>query len=160
MLMGMVAGVVLVTLTILVHYEALRLAALALPKLTFVRPRPRIIFVIFAVFAAHTVEVYLYAGGYWAMEQLGGGVGGMGLAHIGGKPIEGFLALVYFSTVTYTSLGFGDIVPLGALQLVAGIEALNGLLMIGWSASFTYLCMEKLWPVHRGGQGRRWHEHW
>ena len=30
----------------------------------------------------------------------------------------------------------------------AGVEALNGLLLIGWSASFTYLAMERYWPMH------------
>jgi len=155
MLIGMAFGVILVGLTILVHYEALRLiSGFLLPRLTMVRPRARIVFVIFGVFAAHTVEVYLYAIGYALMELAGAGVGGVGIAHADGKPITGFLSLVYFSTVTYTSLGFGDIVPLAGLQLVAGIEALNGLLLIGWSASFTYLCMEKLWPLHERRHGK------
>jgi hypothetical protein len=32
--------------------------------------------------------------------------------------------------------------------MIAGVEALVGLLMIGWSASFTYLMMERFWPEH------------
>ena len=151
MLMGMAFGVVLVGLTILVHYEALRLiSGFLLPRLTMVRPRPRIVFVMFGVFGAHTVEVYIYAIGFRLMETAGAGVGGAILAHNDGRPILDFVSLLYFSSVAYTSLGFGDIVPLGGAQLVAGIEALNGLLMIGWSASYTYLCMEKLWPLHGG----------
>jgi hypothetical protein len=151
MLMGMAFGVVLVGLTVLVHYEALRLiSGFLLPRLTMMRPRPRIVFVMFGVFAAHTVEVYIYALGFWLMELSGAGVGGAILAHNDGRPILDFVSLLYFSSVAYTSLGFGDIVPLGGAQLVAGIEALNGLLMIGWSASYTYLCMEKLWPLHGG----------
>ncbi|MGE5242209.1 MAG: ion channel [Bacteroidota bacterium] len=47
--------------------------------------------------------------------------------------------------MTYTSLGLGDVYPLGDLRLIAGIESLIGLLMIAWSASFTYLMMEKFW---------------
>ena len=43
-------------------------------------------------------------------------------------------------------LGFGDVVPNGPLRLLAGAEALNGLLLIGWSASFLYLEMERWWP--------------
>ena len=35
------------------------------------------------------------------------------------------------------------------MRLLAGVEGLLGLLMIGWSASFTYLMMEKLWLDHR-----------
>ncbi|MFL6662236.1 MAG: potassium channel family protein, partial [Rhizobacter sp.] len=52
---------------------------------------------------------------------------------------------LYFSAETYTSLGFGDITPVGPIRLLAGVEALNGLLLIGWSASFAYIAMERYW---------------
>lgn len=52
-----------------------------------------------------------------------------------------------FSAETYTTIGLGDIYPLGPLRLITGIEALNGLLLIGWSASFTYLAMQKFWDI-------------
>jgi hypothetical protein len=42
-------------------------------------------------------------------------------------------------------LGYGDVVPHGPLRLLAGVEALTGLLMIGWSASFTYVSMARFW---------------
>ena len=51
--------------------------------------------------------------------------------------------------VSYTTLGIGDIYPLEGLRLMTGVESLAGLLMITWSASFTYLTMEKYWPLHR-----------
>ena len=65
-----------------------------------------------------------------------------------GLPVESFQDCLYFSVVTYTSLGFGDQVPVSHARLIAGVEALNGLLLIGWSASFTYLAMERYWPMH------------
>lgn len=34
---------------------------------------------------------------------------------------------------------------MGPLRLIVGIEALNGLLLITWSASFCYLNMQKDW---------------
>ena len=43
------------------------------------------------------------------------------------------------------SLGYGDVVPSGDLRLLAGMEALNGLLLIGWSASYTFIAMERFW---------------
>jgi len=52
---------------------------------------------------------------------------------------------IYFSAETFTSLGFGDLTPVGPVRLLAGVEALNGLLLIGWSASFTYISMERFW---------------
>ncbi|HET8693301.1 MAG TPA: potassium channel family protein [Aquabacterium sp.] len=53
---------------------------------------------------------------------------------------------MYFSAETYTSLGFGDLTPVGPVRLLAGVEALNGLLLIGWSASFLYIAMQRFWP--------------
>jgi hypothetical protein len=64
--------------------------------------------------------------------------------------LEGdFLDFFYFSIATYTTLGIGDVHPSGAMRLVAGVEALNGLVLIGWSASFTYLTMERFWDTNR-----------
>ena len=57
---------------------------------------------------------------------------------------------LYFSAETFTSLGFGDIVPTGSLRLLAGFEALNGLLLIGWSASYIYISMERYWGKDQG----------
>ena len=54
---------------------------------------------------------------------------------------------MYFSAETYTSLGFGDVTPLGPIRLLAGVEALNGLLLIGWSASYTFIAMERFWQA-------------
>ena len=54
--------------------------------------------------------------------------------------------ILYFSLTTYTSLGYGDIVPLGPSRLLAGVEALVGLVLIAWTASFTYFEMRRYWP--------------
>jgi hypothetical protein len=56
-------------------------------------------------------------------------------------------------------LGLGDIAPLGPVRLLAGVEALNGLLMIAWTASFTYLSMEKFWSPHARDQRNRFASH-
>jgi hypothetical protein len=50
--------------------------------------------------------------------------------------------------VSYPSLGSGDVFAIDNVRLISGVEALVGLLMVGWSASFTYLAMEKFWPMH------------
>lgn len=141
-LWAMAASVTLVTVTVLVHYESLRLITdRVLPHAHRSHPRNEMIAVIFGVFIAHTLEVWIFAGGYAALVDL----------HIGrlhGHMDSSFLDYLYFSAATYTSLGFGDVYTLGALRLVTGVEALCGLLMIGWSASYTYLSMERLWQRH------------
>jgi hypothetical protein len=144
MLLAMVAVTILILVTLLIHYEVLRVTALYLPDLTFVSPRFRIVFVMLACFAAHTVEVWVFAFAYWGLDAL------LGMGGFAGVPQPEFTMseYVYFSVVTYTSLGLGDIYPTGGLRLVAGVEALTGLLMIGWSAAFTYIEMRELWSLH------------
>ncbi len=139
--MGMLASTALVLATVGIHYEALRLVSALLPHLR-IRPRARIIVIIIGAFAAHTVEVWLYALGFLLLDRFAG------LGYLTGDTVSEFSTYLYHSTVTYSSLGYGDLVPHGALRLVSGVEALNGLVMIGWTASFTYLAMEKLWDLH------------
>jgi hypothetical protein len=57
----------------------------------------------------------------------------------------GFLDSIYFSAVCYSTLGLGDVVPTGAIRFVAGVESLTGFVLITWSASFTFLEMERFW---------------
>jgi hypothetical protein len=140
-LIAMMVCVVLVLGTILIHYEVLRLASEHVHDLPLA-PRLRIIPVVIAAFIGHTLEVWLYGLAYWALTAVSA------LGTISGSGSPGVEDLVYFSAITYTSLGFGDLVPTGHLRLIAGVEGLNGLILIGWSASFTYLAMERYWPLH------------
>ncbi len=146
MILAMIFSTLLVLGTVLIHYEALRLTSAVLPRLA-VPPRPRILVVIIAMFAAHTVEVWLHAIAYYLLADH------FGIGSFGGHFGAGFADYLYFSTVTYTSLGFGDVYPLGGLRLIAGVETLTGLVMIAWSASFTYLAMEKFWGLHGTRRG-------
>ena len=140
-------AVVLVTICVLVHYEALRVASTLLPKLN-VRPRKRILFVMGVAFFAHSVEIWIYGVAYWLIAHY------LAIGDISGKMTGEFPEYIYFSTVSYTSLGLGDLYPTGALRLLTGVEALQGLAMIAWTGSFTYLAMEKFWTLH-GARG-----HW
>src|SRR5262245_33823792 len=67
---------------------------------------------------------------YWAMS-----VAGLGTLRDAGAPIahtwRGLLASLYFSVVTATSVGFGDVVPTGFLRLIAVLEGAAGLLLFG-----------------------------
>ncbi len=132
----------LVVLTTIIHYEALRGLSAVLPAL-HVASRAKLIVVIFVAFAAHAVEIVLYALAVYGLARF---------AHLGtlGEPGHFSLtACLYFSAETYTSLGYGDVIPLGDLRLLAGVEALNGLLLIGWSASYTYIAMERFWSAQQ-----------
>jgi hypothetical protein len=137
-LLAALISLALVGGTVLVHYELLRLTSDLLPRLE-IRLRSRIIVVIAALMFAHMVEICLYAGAFFAMHNH------FGLGRIAGEMEGGFRDFVYFSMTTYTTLGVGDLIPKGPLRIVAGVEAFNGLVLIGWSASYTYFAMRKLW---------------
>ena len=49
-----------------------------------------------------------------------------------------FTTAAYFSAVTYTTTGYGDLVLPEEWRLVGGVEALTGILMCGWSAAFFF----------------------
>jgi len=93
----------------------------------------------------HLVEIELFAVAIQGMaqrEDFGRLVGNMG------QTAEDYF---YFSAVTYTSLGFGDVVPAGPLRLLSAIEALTGLVLIAWTASFAFLLMQRLWNDRAAG---------
>jgi hypothetical protein len=50
------------------------------------------------------------------------------------------------SVATYTTVGYGDLAPVGPIRLIMGLEGLTGFLLLTWSASFTYLEMQRYWP--------------
>jgi hypothetical protein len=138
--MAIVAAVcaLLVVVTTAIHYEALRGLSAGLPALR-VPSRGKLLVVIFVTFLAHALEIVLYATAFFALVRAGG------LGSVGDAAQFSFPISIYFSAETYTSLGYGDISPTGDLRLLAGTEALNGLLLIGWSASYTYIAMERFW---------------
>lgn len=122
---------------VLIHYEALQLAS-GLKTWSSSPSRTDILKVIAVLLVAHFVEIGLYAGVLLLCQHLG-------LGALAGE-IEGdAIDWLYFSFSSYTTLGVGDLHPRGPLRLIAGVEALNGLVLIGWSASFTYLTMERVW---------------
>src|SRR5215468_9203453 len=71
--------------------------------------------------AAHAVEVIVWALAYLIVHAV----------PAGGN-------LVYFAFVNYTTLGYGDIVPVERWRLLGPITALNGVLLIGWSTAVIF----------------------
>ena len=148
MIPAVMASTILVPATVFIHYEALRLVGDLLPGPENIGLRWRMMAVVLACFVAHSAEVWLCAVAYYVFDEV------LPLGHFAGLTEGTFIDYVYYSGVTYTSLGLGDIAPIGGARLISGVEALNGLLLIGWSASFTFLVMENFWPLH-GSHGWR-----
>lgn len=46
------------------------------------------------------------------------------------------------------SLGLGDLIPSGAIRFLTGMAALSGFMLMFWSASFTFIEMQRFWRSH------------
>ncbi len=128
---------VLVLGTVFVHYEALTLSW-PVHRAAPATLRTHMLQLIGGIFVAHLFEILCYAVAFYVMH------GHLGLGTITGATTEGAMDYLYFSITSYTTLGFGDVYPTGPIRIVAGIESLNGLVLIGWSTSYTYLAMQRV----------------
>jgi len=70
---------------------------------------------------AHTVEIVV-----WSLSY----------ALVGAAPAGS--DLLYFAFVNYTTLGYGDVTPVKAWQLLGPMAAMNGILMFGWSTAVLF----------------------
>lgn len=136
-LTSIINGAIIIT-AVLIHYETLNFLDKLFPKMTITH-RFRLAIGVIGVMTAHVIEIWLFAGGYCLMI-LNGSFG-----HLSGNLEGTLLDCVYFSMVNFTTLGFGDIIPHGNLRFLAGLEALTGLVLITWSASFLFLEMQRFW---------------
>lgn len=135
MLLSILMSVTLFGLTGLIHYAVMKGVLNQLNK----SPIPavaRMIIGFYAVGAAHLTEAGLYALGFVFGRALG--LGGFESA----DSTMGMMQIYYFSLVNYTSLGLGDIYPTDHLRFMAGMESLNGFLLISCSAAFIFLLMQ------------------
>ncbi len=58
----------------------------------------------------------------------------------------------YFSGVTYTTTGYGDLVLPKDWRLIGGIEALTGILMCGWSTGFFFAVVARMHEAQKQGK--------
>ena len=59
--------------------------------------------------------------------------------------IDSYEQATYFATVTFASLGYGDIVIDGPWRLLSAVQAMNGLLVFGWSTALLFAVVERIW---------------
>ncbi len=82
--------------------------------------------------ALHLLQIGLWAVVFWRTGQL---------------PTPE--AAVYFSLVTYTTIGFGDVVLGPGWRVLSGIEGLTGLLLVGWSTAFIFAIVNRMYEHWR-----------
>ena len=129
---------VMASISILIHFEALSVLNAIVHKLH--SRRGSVVVVMCGLLLAHVVEIWLYGGAYALLDRMTP----LGALVRESATLEWFDA-IYFSAMVYTTVGFGDLVPTGPLRLLAATEALVGLSLITWSASFTFIHMQRLW---------------
>ena len=140
MTMPLLFGALLVGLTVLIQ----GFGSIGLMRLLFrhrmgadveVLPKRALIAVIvtaLGLMLLHCLQIFVWAVAYRLLTPV--------------QPIDSLEAAMYFSAVTFTTLGYGDI-TLSSEQwrLLTGIEALNGVLLLGWSTALLYAVVHRTW---------------
>lgn len=124
-------------LTTIFHYAVLKKLTVFINKAF--NQSITLVSVIVVLFIAHTIEIAIYAVIYYYAGELSGA------KVLQAGSFQENLNALYFSFLAYSSLGSSDLVAMGWVRILYGFEALNGLLLITWSASFTFLTMNIVW---------------
>ena len=138
MLKSLLAGLCLVAATIVVHALGTTFWIGWLRRRSDNAPRKNIVLGRLEVLSAtavallvlHMIEVVVWAVSY--------------LLLIGGHQFSGFEQAVYFSTVTFAALGYGDVVIEGTWRLLSAIQAMVGLMVFGWSSALLFAVVQRL----------------
>ena len=131
---------VVIAFVVTFHYEVLSFLTMVMPRL-HIKHRQRIVVGIFGALVAHMVEVWIFALAYYVLLDA------KTWGHLEGDFDGSFADCGYFSFTVYTTLGFGDIQPIGDMRHLTGVEALTGMVLITWTASFLYLEMQRNWNI-------------
>ena len=128
-------GAALITTTVLVHAVSLELILKGLVAVrTDIAVRWRAVtfaLVILAVFVAHVIEIWIWAELYYLKASI--------------SEIPTLEAAVYFSTSSFTTVGFGDLVLSEDWRLLSSIEAINGMILFGWSTAFIFAVIRRVY---------------
>lgn len=123
-------------LTVLLNYEGLTLMSRSMEKLARYGRR-RFLILMFGLLLVQFSSVLVFALGFMILDllELGKALNGTGI----------LLDFLYLSASSYSTVGFGDVVPGGGSRLLASVEAIVGFMMITWSASLTFIEMQRHW---------------
>jgi hypothetical protein len=142
-LLVVLATIAAVAACVLVHYEGLVRLSAGLGKRQEAQRRRRVLHGIFGVLGLHVIEIWIFGVATWLLLQW------PDTGAVAGTHVLGMLDAIYMSAVTFTTVGFGDLAPVGPIRFLCGTEALAGFVLITWSASFTFLEMDRFWRISR-----------
>ncbi|MGY2736264.1 ion channel [Sphingomonas sp. UYP23] len=79
------------------------------------------------LFVLHSIEIWSYAALYTVTHAL-----------------PDFESALYFSTSTYATIGYGDIVLDRSWRIIGAIEGANGVILLGWSTAFFFAVVGRI----------------
>ena len=135
-LVAFVLALLMVAGTTVFHFDALERLDRAVQRRQWIR-HATAVRVLALLVLVHLVEIVFYAVAYAVAGRIG-----LGALTSAGAPLDA-LAYFYFSAQTYSTLGYGDIAPVGPVRLIAGVESLNGLLLLAWSGAFLFALVQR-----------------
>lgn len=133
MLKQLLLATVMVVITVSVHLIGLALLMRLLRSHTRlfrrlqIMPLTLLLVATIGIFAIHTVEIWLFAALYLQLHAF---------SH--------FEEALYFSTVSYASIGYGDVLMPHDWRILGAIEGAAGIIMLGWSTAFLVSLLTQL----------------
>ena len=133
MLVQLILASFMVIVTVLVHLTGLAILLRLLRShsrlLSALRIMPLTLLLAAAIgiFTIHTAEIWSYAALYLVVGAF-----------------HDFEVSLYFSTVTYASIGYGDILLPTSWRILGAIEGATGIIMLGWSTAFLVSLLARL----------------
>ena len=142
-LCALLLALLLITAAVAIHFQALLALSAWQERSAGASGHFKVLMIIFGLIAAHAVEAGVFAAGYALGERW------LRLGTFVGAARMSASQFCYFSIEAFTTQGVGDVYPIGPLRLVASLEPLAGLILIGWSTTFTFLAMGLDWRFAR-----------
>ena len=143
MLIQFFLGGLLIILTVIIHATSLSVILSTIEKIAPLCTRLKrrfyavflMVLTVLMVFFVHIIEIWLWAGFYLLIDAL-----------------PDFETALYFSTTSFTTVGYGDIVLSDKWRLLSSFQAANGFMLFGWSTAFIYEVMSKLYKDENIGK--------
>ena len=136
MLVNIIIGVLVIGLTILIHGYGtiywIKFIRKKYKKKTTKSLSKRIVWILIysAIFllSLNFVEAIIWGFTYYLLPGI--------------TEFESIEKAIYFSLVTFTTLGYGDITINSANRMLAGFEAMNGVLLLGWTTAMMFSLLQ------------------
>ncbi|HPD83601.1 MAG: potassium channel family protein [Alphaproteobacteria bacterium] len=91
---------------------------------------PLMVLTVLGVFLAHVIQIWIWAILFYYLSP---------------AALPTFESALYFSTSSFTTVGFGDVYLSEKWRLLSSFEAANGFLLFGWSTAFIFEIISKLY---------------